>query len=147
MGTIRDYYEKISFIHRSLPNEVERMVYDLSDRIIALNTEYQMFLGKDATGMSLPGYARDYNGQGKGYPKIFKNPYNLFIDGDLFKSVDFVYKGFQIHMFSDNPEHPFLKYNPLIAKNLIGLINEHQDKLNYEILLPKIRTWVTNSLK
>ena len=152
MGTIRDYYDKISFIHRYLPDQVDKIVSDLGKAIIELNTEDQLFHGIDTYGDVIGTYSPlsqqlSAGISGKGYPKTAGSPFNLYASGDLFRSIDAVFENNSIDFFTRDPSHPFFDKNPEEALRMIGLTKENAHKVNYEWILPKIRTWVTNSLK
>jgi hypothetical protein len=152
MGTIRAYYEKISFIHRYLPDQIDKIVSELGKAIVELNTEDQLFHGKDTYGDVIGTYSPLTQGltagmSGKGYPKRTGRPFNLYASGNLFRSIDAVFENNSIDFFTRDPGHPFFDKNPVEALKMIGLTKENAHKVNYEWILPRIRKWVMNSLK
>jgi len=152
MGTIRAYYEKISFIQRFLPDQIDKIVRELGKAIVELNTEDQLFRGIDTFGDVIGTYSPlttqiTAGISGKGYPKRAGTPFNLYASGDLFRSIDAVFENNRIEFFTNQPSHPFFDRNPEEALRMIGLTEENAHKVNYEWILPRIRIWVMNSLR
>ena len=150
MGTIKEIYNKVNKVKQYLPDQVETIVAQLAEKILELNTEGQLFQGIDNRGDNI-GVYKPITEQmsrgitGKGYPKNAGDPFNMYASGELFKSIDAIFKNNQLEFYSKIPNHPFLmKYpDPL---SLLGLTPEHQHELNYEMILPKLRQWVIKAM-
>ncbi|KQC33965.1 hypothetical protein AAU57_11970 [Nonlabens sp. YIK11] len=150
MGTtIRDLYESVSRAHEQLPSEVERIIERLSDKIIELNTERQMFEGVDNEGKDLGVYKPlteelSQGISGKGYPKRAGDPFNTYATGELWKSIDILFNNGNLRFFTNKPNHPFLQKKN--AKDLLGLTKDNQYELNYELLKPRILEWLHKTI-
>lgn len=152
MGTIKSVYDKVHFAYRYLPDEIDSIVMRLSTQILDLNREDQLFEGMLNDGKSLPKYSAltqdiTQGMTGKGYPKRKGELFNMYATGALFKSIDAIYTQEQLIFKTTDPNHPFLKQKPDLAKKLFGLTKENQQKLNYQLILPMIRKWVQSTMK
>lgn len=145
-------YERANLAHNRLPDQVETIVNQLSDKILELNTEGQLFKGVDNEGNNIGRYKRATEQitqgiSGKGYPKKAGESFNLYATGSLFKSIDAIFKDNQLDFFTTQPNHPFFQKNPRQALKLMGLTPENQHKLNYEMIKPLLVQWIKKSLK
>ena len=152
MGTIKSVYDKVHFAYRYLPDEIDSIVMRLSKQILDLNREDQLFEGMLNDGRKLPKYGRateeiSRGTTGKGYPKRQGDVFNMYATGRLFKSIDAIYTQEQLIFKTTDPNHPFIRQRPELAKKLFGLTKENQQKLNYELILPMIRKWVQSTMK
>lgn len=150
MGTIKEVYDKVNRVRQYLPDQVDTIVAQLADKILELNTEGQLFKGIDNRGDNIGVYKPltqelSQGITGKGYPKNAGDPFNMYASGELFRSIDAIFKNNELEFYSKLPNHPFLlKYpDPL---SLLGLTPEHQHELNYEMILPKLRQWVIQAM-
>ena len=150
--TIGQMYERVNIAKSRLPDQIETIVNQLSDKILELNTEGQLFEGVDNEGNEIGKYSRATQDitqgvTGKGYPKNAGEPFNLYATGKLFKSIDAIFKDNRIEFFTTEPYHPFFQKDPIRALKLIGLTPENQHKLNYEMIKPLLVKWIRASLK
>lgn len=145
MATIFEIHQRVRSAKNEFPSAVEDMINRLSDKIIELNTERQMFEGKDNEGKEIGKYKRlteelSQGITGKGYPKNAGDHFNLYATGELFKSIDIIFNNGNLKFFSNKPNHPFLQKKD--AKDLLGLTKDNQHELNYELLKPMILEWL-----
>ena len=152
MSSIREMYDRVNLAHNQLPAQVETIVNQLAKKILELNTEEQLFKGVDNEGKEIGRYSRATEEitqgiSGKGYPKRAGELFNLYDSGNLFKSIDAIFKDNQLDFFTTQPNHPFFQKNPAQALKLMGLTEENQHKLNYEMIKPLLVKWIRKSLK
>lgn len=152
MATIREMYEKVNEAHHRLPDEVDNIVTQLKPEILELNKEKQLFEGDDNEGKEIGKYKPlteelSEGITGKGYPKRAGDSFNMYASGNLFDSIDLIFRNNVIDFFTKRPSHPFLVKNPDKAKTLFGLTKENQEIANYVLVMPKLVRWYKNMLK
>lgn len=152
MATIREMYEKVNEAHFRLPDEVDNIVTQLKPEILELNKEKQLFEGDDNEGKEIGKY-KPLTEQlsegitGKGYPKRAGDSFNMYASGNLFDSIDLIFRNNVIDFFTKTPNHPFLVKNPDKAKTLFGLTKENQEIANYSLVMPKLVKWYKTMLR
>jgi len=151
MATIGEMYQRVNTMHNRLPDQVETIVNSMADKIIALNTDGQLFKGEDNEGDEIGRYSRlteeiSQGRTGKGYPKREGELFNAYDTGGLFDSIDAIFKDNNLHFFTTDPRHPFFQKNPRQALKLMGLTPENQHKLNYEMIKPLLLKWINKSI-
>ena len=145
-------YEKVNEAHFRLPDEVDNIVTQLKPEILELNKEKQLFEGDDNEGKEIGKY-KPLTEQlsegitGKGYPKRAGDSFNMYASGNLFDSIDLIFKNNVIDFFTKTPNHPFLEKNPTKAKTLFGLTKENQEITNYSLVMPKLVKWYKTMLR
>lgn len=125
--------------------------YDLQDYIIYLNTEEQLYKGKDATGKELEDIGGGYSAFTVAYKQAFGQPY----DRVTLKDTGVFYKSFEVEIEKDKLiiDAYYLKESDdgmedlrsRWGDNLAGLTSESRAKL-IEKLLPKLRGFILEFL-
>ena len=122
--------------------------YDLQDYIIYLNTEEQLYKGKDATGKELEDIGGGYSAFTISYKKAFGQPY----DRVTLKDTGNFYKSFEVEIEKDkliiDAYYIVEDGTDLRSRwgdNLAGLTSESRAKL-IEKLLPKLRLFILEFL-
>ncbi len=121
--------------------------YDLQDYIIFLNTEEQLFKGKDATGKELEDIGGGYSAFTVAYKQAFGQP----TDRVTLKDTGVFYKSFEVEVETDKLiiDAYYLKEGEDLrerwGENLAGLTSESKAKL-IEKLLPKLRLFILEFL-
>jgi len=153
MTTIREYAQKVKQVRDGLLDEQERIVYSLENEIIKMNVE-KITEGTGSDGNIL-----------KNSSSIFKGVYTLstqLIDptktaGDLydfFKTGDFL-KSFEVQVSNDLTKISIFSTGTGSGdkadffngyKNLYGLSKPDAYELNYNMILPKLKQFITKTL-
>lgn len=121
--------------------------YDLQDYIIFLNTEEQLFKGKDATGKEL----EDIGGGYSAFTIAYKQTVGQPTDRVTLKDTGVFYKSFEVEIETDKLiiDAYYLKDGEDLrdrwGENLAGLTSESRIKL-IEKLLPKLRLFILEFL-
>lgn len=121
--------------------------YDLQDYIIFLNTEEQLYKGKDATGKEL----EDIGGGYSAFTIAYKQTVGQPTDRVTLKDTGVFYKSFEVEVETDKLiiDAYYLKDGEDLrerwGENLAGLTSESRIKL-IEKLLPKLRLFILEFL-
>lgn len=121
--------------------------YDLQDYIIYLNTEEQLYKGKDATNKDLEDIGGGYSAFTIAYKQAFGQP----TDRVTLKDTGAFYKSFEVEVETDKLiiDAYYLKEGEDLrerwGENLAGLTSESKAKL-IEKLLPKLRLFILEFL-
>ena len=122
--------------------------YDLQDYIIYLNTEEQLYKGKDATGKELEDIGGGYSAFTIAYKQAFGQPY----DRVTLKDTGNFYKSFEVEIEKDKLiidayyiTDDGTDLRSRWGDNLAGLTTESRAKL-IEKLVPKLRLFILEFL-
>lgn len=121
--------------------------YDLQDYIIFLNTEEQLYKGKDATNKDL----EDIGGGYSAFTIAYKQTVGQPTDRVTLKDTGVFYKSFEVEVETDKLiiDAYYLKEGEDLrerwGENLAGLTSESKAKL-IEKLLPKLRLFILEFL-
>jgi hypothetical protein len=152
LGRLTDLIEKGIELTKINPFYfVLRDDYELQDYIIYLNTEEQLYKGKDATGEDLENIGGAYTEFTVAYKQAFGQPY----DRVTLKNEGLFYKSFDVEIESDMIliDAYYLKegdkgmedLRDRWGQDLAGLTTESRAKL-IEKLLPKLRLFILEFL-
>jgi hypothetical protein len=125
----------------SIPQGMEDIVSQLSEKIIDLNRMNQLFMGLNTKGQIIGRYSeateKQYGGAAKG--KFAGDPYNFEDTGAFFKAFTLKFHNGKLDIFSTDSKVPLLqeKYD-----HLFGLTWEHEMELNYELLKPELLKFI-----
>ncbi|WP_424493889.1 hypothetical protein [Salinimicrobium sp. GXAS 041] len=149
MANIREMLNRTIQAKQGIEPEMMNIVNRLSEKIIDLNREGQLFQGKNTAGKIIGVYSKNtetkYGGAEKG--KYAGDPYNFEDTGDLFKAFTINFHDGKIDIFSTDSKVPMLKqrYEKGEGK-LFGLTLNHEMELNYEILKPELLKFIKRTL-
>lgn len=148
--TVEDLLKNFRFVLEAIPETIREAILSNEKKVIRLNQE-QLYDGKTATGEDIrPYYTEDpffkTVGQAQGYikwkqkitPNNKRNPNapNLFINGFFHRSLKLVDENGDIIIISTltgDMGGIDEKYD-----NILGLMPTNQEKVNNEIILPKV---------
>lgn len=149
LGRLTDLIEKGIELTKINPFYfVLRDDYELQDYIIYLNTEEQLYKGKDATGKELENIGGGYSAFTIAYKQAFGQPY----DRVTLKDTGLFYKSFEVEIetdkliidayyLTDDGEDLRSRW----GDNLAGLTSKSRAKLIDE-LIPKLRGFILEFL-
>jgi len=144
--TVSDYLEKVMRVQSQIGNEVDDIVRSKEEEILNLNREDQLFdKGIDTNGLLLGQYARTLNGTTRGYPKTQGSPFNFYDTGSLFSNFNLLSNSNDNKVIIENSDS---KVGLLTKKygDFVGLTEENQYKLNYEIIYPELMAFIKQYL-
>lgn len=144
--TVSDYLEKVMRVQSQIGNEVDDIVRSKEEEILNLNREDQLFdKGIDTNGLLLGQYARTLNGTTRGYPKTQGSPFNFYDTGSLFSNFSLLSNSNDNKVIIENSDS---KVSLLTKKygDFVGLTEENQYKLNYEIIYPELMAFIKQYL-
>lgn len=145
-GTVSDYMERLIRVQSQLGNEVDDIINAKEEEILDLNREDQLFnKGVDTDGLLLGKYKNTWQGSGRGYPKNEGDPFNFYATGSLFSNFSLLSKGNENKVVISNSDS---KVSLLTTQygNFIGLTEENEYKLNYEIIYPELMAFIKTYL-
>jgi hypothetical protein len=144
--TVSDYLEKVIRVQSQIGNEVDDIVRSKEEEILNLNREDQLFnKGIDTNGLLLGQYARTLNGTTRGYPKKQGEPFNFYDTGSLFSNFNLLSNSNDNKVVIENSDSKV----GLLTKqygDFVGLTEENQYKLNYEIIYPELMAFIKQYL-
>ena len=149
MATITQMLNRAIEAKEGIEYATEKIIKELSEKIIDLNTIGQLFQGYNTKGQIIGKYSKNtekkYGGAAKG--KYAGQPYNFEDTGDLFKAFSIDYNNGVLDIYSTDSKVPLLKdkYDTADAK-LFGLTFEHEMELNYEMLKPRLVDFIKQTL-
>lgn len=149
MANITEMLDRAIEAKNGIEYASERIVKELTAKIIELNTDGQLFQGLNTKGQIIGRYSKatetQFGGAEKG--KYAGDPYNFEDTGDLFKAFSLNYGGGRLDIFSTDSKVPELKkkYEKGGGK-LFGLTIDNQHKLNYEMMKPKLIQFIKQTL-
>jgi hypothetical protein len=142
--TVSDYLEKVMRVQSQIGNEVDDIVRSKEEEILNLNREDQLFdKGIDTNGLLLGQYARTLNGSTRGYPKKQGDPFNFYDTGSLFSSFSLLSSDNKVIIENSDSKVGLLNRQ---YGEFIGLTEENQYKLNYEIIYPELMDFIKQYL-
>jgi hypothetical protein len=144
--TVSDYLEKVMRVKSQIGNEVDDIIRSKEEEILDLNREDQLFnKGIDTDGLLLGQYARTLNGSTRGYPKTQGDPFNFYDTGSLFNGFSLLSEGNANKVVISNSDS---KVSQLTTQygNFVGLTEENQYKLNYDIIYPELMAFIKTYL-
>lgn len=143
--TAKGYLDNLISVRDNLPIQVAQIIYKNENEIIDLNKEDQLFnKGIMLDGSILGLYSNTYSGTGRGFPKQKNSRYNFLNTGSLFNSFNIISNGFEVEIQNNDSKVGLLE--SLVEGEFIGLTEENQKKLNYEIIYPEILEYVNKYL-
>ena len=154
MGTAKSTLRKLKRVERSLDNTIENIVKSLKTEIIDLVRRDQLLekgIGPDgtiigiyskATGKMSAGFS------GPGFPKTPGSPYNFLDDGEMYSSYTIEVGLDKLTIVNTSLSlNLFLGRTGLDTGDVIGLTAENSRKLNFEMLLPKLRNEIRTQMQ
>ena len=151
MVTVSDFLENLRAI--DFKSLTKTIVEDNQKAIVDLNRRDQIFdRGIDALGNKLPTYAASTqsifdtkdNGSDMGRHKPKGYSYNLFWTGQSYYGFYAYVKGLNLYITTDTRGRKLLIQNG--GENIFGLTLENQNKVNWQIIAPKINEEVRRKL-
>ena len=143
MATIKEMENRLLEAKSRIPSEMELIITRLSDKIVELNKEGQLFKGENTKGRIVGRYSRTTQEitegmTGKGYPKTAGDPFNFYDTGDLFKAFTIDFQDGKLEIFSTDSKATDLEARYGKSGSLFGLNIEHQHVLNYDLIKPEL---------
>lgn len=147
MITPDDYLKNLIYLKNNLVSETSKIVYANEVEIITLNTEDQLHnKGVNIFGTSLGSYSSNHlpkaNSLLRGYPKTRGSRYNFLDTGRLYSDMELRTNGLQLTLYNTDTENKMSDLLSLTGAEFIGLTQENEEVLNYEILYPQIMEFV-----
>ena len=157
--TIRDYLTKLKTAKEQLPDAVNNVLFQNEAKIVDLNKS-QLYDGKDILENDIkPFYSQDpffkTQAQAQGYikwkqkitPNSRRNPDapNLFINGFHYSMIGLLKKGKDI-VIGVKSLNKITSSIDSKYKNIYGLNDKNQDKVDKEIIIPAINDFLKRSL-
>lgn len=144
MTTIFDYLQAAKYVKAEIPNEVDRIIEQNKAEILDLNRESQLYdKGIDSNGVMLRPYSPFTIAIKRGKGQVF-NRTTLFDEGNFFRRFDLLNKGGKITIFSRDPKSEKLQDD--YGEAIYGLTPENQDKMNENIIKPRLAQFITKYL-
>ena len=144
--TVRDYIEKAKRVQSQIGNEIDDIARTFEDKILDLNREEQIFKdGVDINSQTLGIYRQNLKGNTRGYPKDAGDPFNFFDTGALFSGFNLLSEGNKNKITIENTDS---KAKLLATKygEFVGLTEENQRIVNYEIIYPELMKFIKTYL-
>ena len=141
---ITEYIQKLQQVKNEIPIEVSKIIYTNEIQIIDLNREEQIYKqGIGVLGNPLGNYQGFKTGQGKGFPKNRGDRFNLYDTGALYDSFEIKTDGHKLTISNSDSKVGLLEAK---VGEFIGLTPDSQDKMNNQIILPKLQEFLNNRL-
>lgn len=149
--TVDEYLDNAKFVSDNLQSEVNNIVHSSEVEIINLNTEDQLFKRGVGLENSVLGQYKtnSYPEAGsllRGYPKNRGDKYNFLKTGRLFNDMNIELNGYKLTITNSDTENKIGSLLRLTGQEFIGLTDENQEKLNYEIIKPKLDEFIKKYL-
>ena len=153
MTTPIDMLDKLRKAQASLTRDTEKILRSLETEIINLNRVDQLFNKGAGTDGGLIGvYSKATESiskgiSGPGFPKRAGAPYNFLDSGSMFNSYSLkIGKDVFTIVNTSLSLDLFLETTRLKEVQIIGLTEEIQGKVNWELVMPKLREFFNNHI-
>jgi hypothetical protein len=149
--TVDEYLDNAKFVSDNLQSEVSAIVYANEVEIINLNTEEQLFkrgIGIDGSilGQYKTNSYPEIGSSLRGYPKNRGDKYNFLKTGTLFNDINIELNGYKLTITNSDSGNKISSLLRLTGQDFIGLTEENQQRLNYEIIKPKLDEFIKKYL-
>lgn len=150
VAVLKAYYKQLNTIEKGIEDEAYRIIAQNQKEIIELNTKGQLLLGKGVKGQKLtPKYSRVRYARAKNQlnPLAGIGTPDLKLTGKFYDEFFLTAKNKQLEFQSSAEYTKYLVKKYGVSQDIFGLTKENSNKLNDEILLPKLAEWLLKNIK
>lgn len=148
-GLLDTGFESIKYVRDNIEGEAYRILAEIQNIVIELNTNEQLFKGIDSKGQKLkPKYSRVRYARAKNTvnPLPGYGTPDLKLTGDFYR--DFYLKAEperKFSLFSSDEKAP--KLQEKYGEDIFGLTADNEHKINFEEVLPRLIEWMLSNMK
>lgn len=151
MATPGEVLENLERAEAELESIVVKAADDTKQKIIDLlriDQLYKQGIGPEGTIIGVYSKATESinrNNSGPGFPKKANSPYNFLDSGLMYQSyeIEIGNSGEKLYIINTAMTFElFLQSTSLNEDSVIGFTQENSEKINWEILLPRIREYI-----
>lgn len=154
MGTASDALNTLRGVEASFDRDLEAIVKALSPTIIdLLRVDQLLKKGIGPSGIVIGIYSKATGNissgkSGPGFPKIPGTPYNFLDDGEMWSSYELSVGKDVLRIINTSMSLDlFLNRTGLDETDVVGFTDENSTKINYELILPKLRELFRNKFQ
>lgn len=154
MGTAKDAHTALKRAEASLSRDIEKIIKSLTKEIIDLVRRDQLLNeGISPTGMIIGVYSKATDNitrgkAGPGYPKNEGAPFNFLESGEMWSSYSIKFGDDKLTIVNTSMSLDlFMRKFRVPEEGIVGFTDYNKNKINYDLILPKLREIFRNKFQ